>query len=171
MSAVFGRHKRLFVILAWALFAFVGVASVRADTVKINVDSAHLLKLPAGVATIVIGNPLIADATLQNGGMLVITGKGYGSTNLLALDGHGHVLMSKSVQVLGPRPDHLIVVYKGIKRETWSCVHECEPRNTLGDDQTYFAGSLGQTTARNGAASGANSAGGSSATPGAPAPR
>ena len=39
------------------------------------------MKLPDKVATIVIGNPLIADAALQAGGMLVITGKGYGSTN------------------------------------------------------------------------------------------
>jgi hypothetical protein len=166
MSAVFGRHRRLFGILAGALFALAGVAAARADALKVNVDSAHLLKLPVGVATIVIGNPLIADATLQNGDILVITGKGYGSTNLLALDGKGRVLMSKTVQVLGPRPDHLVVVYKGIKRETWSCVHECQPRNTLGDDQTYFAGSLAQTTARNGAAS----AGGAAGAPSGPPP-
>ena len=44
------------------------------------------MRLPERVATIVIGNPLIADATLQSGGILVLTGKGYGATNLLALD-------------------------------------------------------------------------------------
>ena len=61
------------------------------------------MKLPDRVATIVIGNPLIADATLQSGGILVITGKGYGSTNLLALDRDGRVVMDKTVQVLGAR--------------------------------------------------------------------
>ena len=40
------------------------------------------MKLPDKVATIVIGNPLIADAALQAGGLLVITGKGYGTTNM-----------------------------------------------------------------------------------------
>ena len=153
MSAVFGRHRLLFGVLAWALFAVAGSVSARADIVKVNVDSARLLRLPARVATIVIGNPLIADATLQNGGLLVLTGKGYGSTNLVALDRDGRVIMRETVQVLGPRPDHLIVVYRGTKRETWSCVHQCQPRNTLGDDQPYFAGSLGQTTTRNAAAS------------------
>jgi Pilus formation protein N terminal region len=136
------------------LLVVAGAAAADADTLTVKVDRAHLLKLPSSVATVVIGNPLIADATLQNGGILVITGKGYGATNLLALDRKGRVLMSKTVQVLGPEPDHLIVVYKGTKRETWSCVHECQPRNTLGDDQTYFTGSLAQTTARNGAAAG-----------------
>jgi Pilus formation protein N terminal region len=166
MSAVFGRHRRLFGILAGVLLVVAGAAVADADTLTVKVDSAHLLKLPSNVATVVIGNPLIADATLQNGGILVITGKGYGATNLLALDRKGRVLMSKTVQVLGPDPDHLIVVYKGTKRETWSCVHECQPRNTLGDDQAYFTGSLGQTTVRNGAAAG--SGGGAQ---GAPAPR
>jgi hypothetical protein len=167
MSAGFGRHRRLLGVLAGALF-ILATAAVKADTLKVKVDSASLLKLPANVATIVIGNPLIADATLQNGGLLVVTGKGYGSTNLLALDRKGRVLMRKTVQVLGPAPGHLVVVYRGIKRETWSCVHECQPRNTLGDDQVYFAGSLAQTTARNGAASAGASAGAPS---GAPAPR
>ena len=166
MSAVFGRHKRLFGILAGALFVLAAPAA-QADTVKVNVDSARLLRLPASVATIVIGNPLIADAALQNGRVLVITGKGYGSTNLLGLDHNGRVVMRTLVQVLGPKTDHLVVVYRGIKRETWSCVHECQPRNTLGDDQTYFAGSLAQTTARNGAASG----GSTGAAPSGPAPR
>jgi len=165
MSAVFGRHRRLFAILAWALV--VSAAPAAADTVKVNVDSARLLKLPAKVATIVIGNPLIADATLQNGGILVITGKGYGATNLLALDRGGRVIMNKTVQVVGPKPDDLIVVYKGTKRETWSCAQECQPRNTLGDDQKYFSGSLGQTTARNGAAS----SGAAPAPSSGPAPR
>ena len=61
------------------------------------------MKLPDRVATIVIGNPLIADATLQSGGILVLTGKGYGSTNLLALDRAGKVVMDKTVRVTGPR--------------------------------------------------------------------
>jgi hypothetical protein len=139
--------------MAWALFAIAG-APAQADTVTVQVDSAHLMKLPERVATIVIGNPLIADATLQNGGVLVLTGKGYGSTNLLALDRQGHVLMNKTVRVTGPAGDHLVVVYRGVNRETYSCVRECEPRITLGDEAAYFSGALGETSSRNGAAAG-----------------
>lgn len=166
MSAVFGRHRRLFGVMAWALFA-VAAAPAQADTVTINVDSARLLKLPERVATIVIGNPLIADASLQNGGVLVITGKGYGSTNLLALDRHGRILLNKTVQVRGPVRDHLVVVYRGVNRETYSCVGECEPRITLGDDGAYFSGALGEAASRNGAAAGS----GSGAPAGPPAAR
>jgi len=58
-------------------------------TVVVTVDRAEVMKLPTGVATLVLGNPLIADVSIQSGGMAVLTGKGYGTTNLLALDNAG----------------------------------------------------------------------------------
>ena len=91
MSAVFGRRRRLFGALGLdgLVAAALGATPAQADTVTVNVDQARIMKLPDRVATIVIGNPLIADAALQSGGILVVTGKGYGSTNLLALDRAG----------------------------------------------------------------------------------
>ncbi len=119
MSAVFGRRRRLFRVWAWTVIfaATLGATPTQADTMTVNVDQAQVLKLPERVATIVIGNPLIADAALQSGGLLVITGKGYGSTNLLALDRSGRVVMDKTVRVLGASGGELVVVYKGIERE------------------------------------------------------
>jgi hypothetical protein len=154
MSAVFGRRRRLVGVLAWTLFAAasIGATPTQADTVMVNVDEAQIVKLPERVATIVIGNPLIADATLQSGGFLIITGKGYGATNLLALDRSGRVVMDKTVQVLGPAGDNLVVVYKGVARESYNCTPECAPRNTLGDDQKYFSDTLGQIGVRAGQA-------------------
>jgi Pilus formation protein N terminal region len=157
MSAVFGRRRQLFGVLTWALLAALISSPARADTLNVNVDQARLLKLPDRVTTIVIGNPLIADATLQSGGILVVTGKGYGATNLLALDRNGRVIMRKSVRVLGPAGRDLVVVYKGIERETYSCAPLCEPRITLGDATTYFNATLGQTGTRNGQAQGSAS--------------
>ena len=55
-----------------------------------------------------IGNPLIADAALQPGGLMVITGKGYGTTNIIVLDRAGAVLMEKTIEVQGPR-EHVVV--------------------------------------------------------------
>jgi hypothetical protein len=145
------RRRRLwFGFGAWAFLAAVVVAGpAQAVTVTVHVDKASLLRLPGGVATIVIGNPLIADATLQNGNILVITGKGYGSTNLLALDRKGNVILRRTVYVLGPANHDLIVVYRGDQRETYSCAPECLPRFTLGDGKSYFGDTLGQINARN----------------------
>jgi Pilus formation protein N terminal region len=124
------------------------------EVVTISVDQAQLLNLPDRVATIIIGNPLIADATVQGGGLLVITGKGFGMTNLLALDRSGRVLMSRLVEVRGPSTSDIVTVYKGIDRESYSCSPNCERRITLGDSPAFFNATLSQSGARNGQAQG-----------------
>jgi Pilus formation protein N terminal region len=155
MWAVYARRRRLFRVWAWTiLFAATLGAQAQAatETVTVNVDQAQVLKLPARVATVVIGNPLIADAAMQTGGILIITGKGYGATNLLALDRNGLVVMDKHVRVLGASGHDLVVVYKGIERESYSCAPKCERRITLGDSPGYFSATLGQSSARTGQA-------------------
>jgi len=153
MSALSKWPRRLFGLLALALLAgSIGPIAAKADTVSINLDQAQILRLPERVATIVIGNPLIADATLQSGGVLVVTGKGYGSTNVVALDRAGRVLLNQTVQVLGPPRDDLITVYKGVERESYSCAPGCERRITLGDSPNYFNATLTQSSTRNGQA-------------------
>jgi hypothetical protein len=49
----------------------------------------------------------------------------------------------------------LVVVYKGIERESYSCAPECERRLTLGDSPAYFGAILSQSGSRTGGASGA----------------
>jgi hypothetical protein len=149
MSAVFGRRRRLVVALAMALFASLAALPASAATFTVNLDQAHLMRLPDKVATIVIGNPLIADASLQSGGILVVTGKSFGSTNLLALDRAGKVVLDTTIEVLGPPGASLVVVYKGVSRESYSCTPECSPRITLGDDSKFFNDGLSQSGARN----------------------
>ena len=83
--------------------------------------------------------------------LLVVTGKGYGVTNVLALDRAGNLLMEKTIEVRGPGPN-VVVVYRGIERESYSCAPICERRITLGDSQAYFDAALGQTGSRTGQA-------------------
>ena len=130
-----------------------------ADVMTINLDHAEVLLLPDRVATIVIGNPLIADASLQTGGMLVVTGKGYGATNLLALDRGGRVLLSKTIQVLSAGTEDIVVVYKGVERESYSCAPLCQRRVTLGDSDTYFNSAMSQAGSLSSSASGSAGAG------------
>lgn len=136
-------------ILAIALSCQPAVAdTLRADdTLNVAVDQARLVKLPERVSTVVIGNPLIADATVRTGGLMVLTGKGYGMTNLIALDSKGNTLLEKIVQVHAFGGD-VVVVYKGVNRETYSCAPTCQPSITLGDGAQYFTQTLTQTTVR-----------------------
>jgi Flp pilus assembly secretin CpaC len=120
----------------------------RGETVRVYLDQARLLKVPDGTSTLVVGNPLIADVAVQSGGTLVVTGKGYGSTNLVALDRNGAVIMEHQVEVQGPQ-GKVVVVFRGIERESYSCTPDCERRITLGDTQNYFAATLGQSGSLN----------------------
>lgn len=115
------------------------------DGIDVVLDQARLIKLPERVSTLVIGNPLIADVSMQSGGLMVVTGKGYGVTNLIALDRSGTTLMEKQVSVKGPYVN-TVVVYRGVARETYSCAPFCEPRVTLGDATAAFARNLTETT-------------------------
>ena len=126
------------------LFAPIAFPSPAAESIAVVVDQAKLVKLPEKVATIVVGNPLIADVSLQAGNMMVVTGKGYGTTNVMALDRQGTVLVDRMVQVEGPT-DKLVTVYRGVERESYSCTPICQRRVTLGDSQTYFDNMIGQS--------------------------
>ena len=146
MTLVFGRF-----VLA-LIFAFCAVAAIApkpapAAEVTVTLDQAKLIRLPENVATIVIGNPLIADGSLQPGGVMVITGKGYGVTNLIALDRAGAVLTERSIEVQGPR-EHVVVVHRGVGQESYSCTPYCERRITLGDANLYFDATITQTVTR-----------------------
>jgi len=126
------------------------------DSIAVNVDQAKLVKLPARVATIVVGNPLIADVTLQPGGLIVVTGKGYGATNFIAMDRGGEVLVDRIIQVEGPT-DQLVTVYRGVERESYSCMPICQRRVTLGDGDGFFKSAMDQAGNLSGQASGAAS--------------
>jgi hypothetical protein len=153
MALVF-RQFILALIFACCAVALIAPRTAPAADITVILDQAKLLKLPERVATIVLGNPLIADVSLQPGGLMVVTGKGYGLTNLIALDRAGAVLMDKTVEVQGPGGD-VVIVYRGMERGTYSCTPDCERRITLGDGNTYFDAIINETAARNGMAQGA----------------
>lgn len=148
-----GQAALPFVVAIALMAPGVADAASDSDSVSIVVDQAKIIKLPERVSTIVVGNPLIADVTLQPGGMVVVTGKGYGSTNMIALDRTGAVLVDRSIQVEGPS-DKLVTVFRGVDRESYSCTPTCQRRATLGDAPSYFDAVLGQTGSLNGQAGG-----------------
>jgi hypothetical protein len=149
-----GRRPMRTQAFAMLLLAITSVlpdrAALAADRVRgasasltVVLDEATVLKLPERTTTLVVGNPLIADVSVQPGGVLVVTGKGYGVTNVLALDRAGTVMMERIVTVQGPS-DNVVVVYRGIDRESYSCTPKCERRIMLGDTPAYFTATLTQ---------------------------
>jgi Flp pilus assembly secretin CpaC len=141
-----GTGRVFWLATALCLMCF-SLPAVAGEVIDVPLDSARLVKLPERAATVVIGNPLIADLSIQPGGLAVITAKGYGATNVIVLDKDGAVLTEHTILVEGPS-DPIVVVYRGVARETYSCMPECQPRVTLGDDDDYFKKTLAEGTSR-----------------------
>jgi Flp pilus assembly secretin CpaC len=138
-------------ILLWPAAAF---AEPSPNAIAVAVDQAKLIKIPSRASTIVVGNPMIADVTLQNGGVIVVTGKGYGATNFIAMDRSGEVLVDRVIQVEGPT-DQVVTVYRGVDRESYSCMPICQRRVTLGDGENFFKSTIDQAGSLSSQASGA----------------
>lgn len=140
--------KSLLLLCGLAVFPHAAMA----DAVSVVLDQARLLRIPAGVSTIVIGNPSIADGTLQSGGLLVVTGKGYGTTNLMVLDAKGDVIVEHQITVSAP--NNGVVVYRGPDRETLNCSPTCQRAIAPGDAQAVFNAAVQQNGQRNTLAAG-----------------
>jgi Flp pilus assembly secretin CpaC len=121
------------------------------DSITVQTDHAQVLKLPPRATTIVIGNPMIADVTIQKNGSMVVTGKSYGTTNLIAQDPTGTVIGESLIKVEAAM-DGVVVLQRGLERETYSCTPQCQPTLSLGDVQKQFDTIGAQTTTRNGLA-------------------
>jgi Flp pilus assembly secretin CpaC len=102
-------------LLAALLILAVSATAHAAETIVVQLDRTTLIKLPPQTATVVIGDPLIADLSIQPGGLAMITGKGYGETNVIALDRDGAVLSEETIEVNGPG-DPIVVVDRGDAR-------------------------------------------------------
>ena len=148
--------------LGWALLLVIALAAeTSAADLAVILDQAQIVRLPDRVATIVIGNPMITDVSLQPGGLMVVTGKSYGVTNLVVLDRAGNTLMDKLIEVQGPDVEpEVVVMYRGVERETYSCTPICERRITLGDSNVVFDAGIAQSNGRNGLVQGPSGAAG-----------
>jgi len=118
--------------------------SALADTnepISVKVNMARILRISAPAATVIIGNPGVADVTIQDPQTLVLTGKSYGTTNLIVLDNSGNPVADTMVSVVQPTGD-TITVFNGQARTTLSCNPICQQTITLGDDPAFTTNAL-----------------------------
>src|SRR3569623_1102941 len=135
---------RTFLVLALTALIAMPVAA-KADTsepISVKVNMARILRISAPAATVIIGNPGVADVTIQDPQTLVLTGKSYGETNLIVLDSNGNPVADTMVSVV-QAPSDMVTMYVGTARNTLSCEPICQQTVTLGDDQTFSATAAG----------------------------
>lgn len=129
--------------LAPALAALLLAAPAGAAALDVAMDHARIVRIDREAATIIIGNPSIVDASVHDARTVILTGRSYGSTNVVILDEGGAVLLDENVTVTGDEANS-VRVYRQEARTTYSCAPRCEPRVAIGDADMSFSRATGQ---------------------------
>jgi Flp pilus assembly secretin CpaC len=112
-------------LAALALPFSLGSALSAEDGIEVVMNQAKIIKLTKDAATIVVGNQEIVDATVQDARTIVLTGKGFGVTNLVVLDIEGAPVVDQSVFV-SRSDEKTLRVFRRSKVQTLSCTPFCE---------------------------------------------
>ena len=115
------------------------------EPISVKVNMARILRISAPAATVIIGNPGVADITIQDPQTLVLTGRSFGTTNLIVLDAAGNPVADTIVSVVQGQAD-MLTVYQGSARTTLACEPICQPTIMLGDDQGFSATTYGSVS-------------------------
>jgi Flp pilus assembly secretin CpaC len=120
--------RRRLTIAAFGLaLAAMSSLSARADdnVIRVFMDHARILKLDRTVSKVIIGNAGVADVTVSDPRTIVLTGKSYGTTNLVILDQDGEAIVDERILVSVDEANTLRV-FKRTDRSVYSCSPSCE---------------------------------------------
>lgn len=139
---MFRRALAVACVLATGLVVLpVAPVAAAEGPISVKVNMARILRISAPASTVIIGNPGVADVTIQDPQTLVLTGKSYGQTNVIVLDDIGNPIADTIVEVIQAQADTM-TVYLGDSRTTLSCAPTCQPIIMLGDDNGFSASAL-----------------------------
>ena len=122
---------------ALSLIAIFGVAApAHADQpIKVFMDHARILRLNHPIKRVIVGNSNIADVTIADDKTIVLTGKAFGTTNLVVLGKDDSAIVDKDVLVSADE-DHTVRVFRQTNRTVLSCGPSCEVNPQVGTSTT-----------------------------------
>lgn len=113
--------------LAFAAVALPGVVLAQAQPLNVGIDQSTRVQLSGPAGSVIVGNPLIADVTVVDANTLYITGKGYGVTEIVAVDGIGRTVFQSQVVVTAGNGSGQVRVWRGAQATDMACASSCSP--------------------------------------------
>lgn len=120
---------------AVALVFAAGAAHADGNLMRVYMNQARILKLDRPVSKVIIGNPKVADATVADAKTIVLTGRSFGTTNLVLLDGDNNAIVDERILV-SIDEDDTVRVYRQTARTVLSCTPNCEKHSTPDETST-----------------------------------
>lgn len=110
-----------------------GAAGSRAadeSMMRVFLNHAKVLKLDQPVSKVIVGNADVADATVADSRTIVLTGKAFGTTNLVLLDADGNALLDERILV-SIDEGNTVRMFRQTDRTVLSCTPACEVHQAL----------------------------------------
>ena len=101
----------------------------------VQTDKSQLISVSAEPGAVVIGNPSIADITV-NGKQIFVHGHSFGETNLMVLDGAGNQIANFDITVANST-ENSVAIFQPSGRRSYACAPLCESTIIPGDDAAY----------------------------------
>ena len=120
----------------WLLTAAAGIAlstasiAHAADALTVELDGARILKLDAAASDVIIGNPFIADVTVQTPNRLVVIGRAPGVTRLIVMS-EGVITMDTQVVVHAKNVSAQVSVLAPTQNQITETEYACSDRCTV----------------------------------------
>lgn len=117
-----------------AVLALPGSGATQSARLNVEIDQATRVQLRGPAGSVIVGNPLIADVTVVDSNTLYITGKGYGVTEIVAVDAIGRTVFQSQVVVSEGSGTGRVRVWRGGQATEMACGASCSPsvRGTSG---------------------------------------
>jgi Flp pilus assembly secretin CpaC len=116
-----------------AVAALCAAAPAAALEVKVPLDQARPVTLAVPASGVVVGNSSIAGVSLQSDRLLFVTGRSYGSTNLIVVSATGRTIYEARVSVV-PDESNMVMVTRGVATVGQECSPTCRRRPDISDD-------------------------------------
>lgn len=135
------------------------VRRVPTPSIALPLDEVRVVAFSQPVSTVYVGNPVVADVSVIDSRHAFVLGKGFGSTNIIALNPDGKQVVNEHVTVFG-HTGTAVVLYRGAAQATYNCANSrCEIAPTPGDDKDTYGSRMDQITGHQEAGMKAASAG------------
>lgn len=118
--------------------AAASLSQAHAEEIWLTIDQVRPYEIEKPAGQIVIGNPAIADVSVQDKTRVLLYAKAPGLTNMYIFDDDGQVIDNLMVRVRTSTTD-MLTMHRGVARTTYNCAGRCEAAPTVGDDRTLFS--------------------------------
>ncbi|MFP5297222.1 MAG: pilus assembly protein N-terminal domain-containing protein [Alphaproteobacteria bacterium] len=122
------KPRLRYVAAAGAVALLAAPAGVTAQSrLSVEIDQAQRVQLRGPAGSVIVGNPQIADVTVVDANTLYITGKGYGVTEVVAVDPIGRTVFQSQVVVTAGEGSGRVRVWRGAQATEMACASSCSP--------------------------------------------